>query len=66
MAKEVTGQKSVENVSIGMVIDERAGLSPRIISHYDIEVIPLRIIWEEGENVAGENVCQRIKEAKKD
>jgi dihydroxyacetone kinase-like predicted kinase len=64
MAKEVTGQKSVENVSIGMVIDERAGLSPKIISHYDIEVIPLRIIWEEGENVAGENVCQRIKEAK--
>lgn len=64
MTKEVTGQESVENVSIGIVTDERAGLSSKIIGHYDIEVIPLRIIWEEGENVAGENICQRIKEAK--
>jgi len=64
MTKEVTGQKSVENVSIGIVTDERAGLNSKIIGHYDIEVIPLRIIWEEGENVAGENICQRIKEAK--
>lgn len=65
MAKEVTGQKSVDNVSIGIVVDERAGLSSKIIDHYDIEVIPLKIIWPEGENVAGENICQRIKEAKK-
>ena len=64
MTKEVTGQKSVENVSIGIVTDERAGLNSKIIGHYDIEVIPLRIIWEEGESVAGENICQRIKEAK--
>jgi hypothetical protein len=64
MTKEVTGQKSVEDVSIGIVTDERAGLSPKIISHYDIEIIPLKITWEEGESVAGENICQRIKEAK--
>lgn len=64
MTKEVTGQKSVENVSIGVVTDERAGLNSKIINHYDIEIIPLRIIWEEGEEVAGENVCQRIKDAK--
>ncbi len=64
MTKEVTGQKSVENVSIGIVTDERAGLSSKIIEHYDIEVIPLRIIWQEGENVPGENICQKIREAK--
>lgn len=64
MTKEITGQKSVENVSIGIVTDERAGLNSKIIGHYDIEVIPLRIVWEEGENIAGENICQRIKEAK--
>jgi hypothetical protein len=65
MAKEVTGEKSVENVSIGIVADERAGLSSKIVNHYGIEVIPLKITWPEGENVAGENICQRIKEAKK-
>jgi DegV family protein with EDD domain len=65
MAKEVTGEKSVENVSIGVIVDERAGLSAKIVSHYGIEVIPLRISWPEGESIIGENICQRIKEAKK-
>lgn len=65
MAKEVTGEKSVENVSIGIIADERAGLSSKIVNHYGIDVIPLRITWPEGESVIGENICQRIKEAKK-
>ena len=64
MAKEVTGEKSVENVSIGIIVDERAGLSSKIVNHYNIEVIPLRITWPEGESINGENICQRIKEAK--
>jgi len=29
MAREVIGEKSIENVSIGLVIDERAGLTQR-------------------------------------
>lgn len=66
MAKEVTGEKSVENVSIGLVVDERSGLSSKITSHYGIEVIPLKISWPEGENIMGENICRRIKEAKKE
>jgi fatty acid-binding protein DegV len=61
----VTGEESVENVSIGIITDERAGLSSKIVNHYGIDVIPLRINWPEGENVTGENICQRIKEAKK-
>jgi len=65
MAKEVTGEKSVENVSIGIIADERAGLSSKIVNHYRIEVIPLRITWPEGECLCGDNICQRIKEAKK-
>jgi hypothetical protein len=65
MAKEVTGEKSVENVSVGIVVDERAGLSAKIVAHYGIEVIPLKISWPEGESIVGENICQRIKEAKK-
>lgn len=65
MAKEVTGEKSVENVSIGIIVDERSGLSSKIVNHYGIEVIPLRITWPEGESIPGDNICQRIKEAKK-
>ncbi|MDD5569439.1 MAG: DegV family protein [Candidatus Pacebacteria bacterium] len=65
MAREVVGEDSVENVSIGIVIDERAGLSQKIIQHYDIEVIPLRINWPEEEGLAGVSVCEKIKDAQK-
>jgi hypothetical protein len=65
MAKEVVGEKSIESVSIGLVIDERAGLTSKIINHYNIEVIPFKINWPEGENLAGNTVCEKIKEAQK-
>lgn len=66
MAMEIVGAESVvKDVSIGIVIDERAGLSQKIIQHYDIEVIPFRINWPEEQDLAGENVCEKIKEAKK-
>ncbi len=65
MAREVIGEKSIESVSIGIIIDERAGLTAKIIDHYDIEVIPFKITWPEGESLAGNTVCEKIKEAKK-
>ncbi|GMX58902.1 MAG: hypothetical protein MCSN_5560 [Candidatus Microsyncoccus archaeolyticus] len=64
MAREVIGEKSIEDVSIGIIIDERAGLTSKIIDHYDIEVIPFKISWPEGEGLAGNTVCEKIKEAK--
>lgn len=66
MAMEIVGEESVlKDVSIGVIIDERAGLSQKIIQHYDIEVIPFKINWPEEQNLTGENVCEKIKEAKK-
>jgi len=65
MAREVIGEKSIEDVSIGIIIDERVGLTSKIIDHYDIEVIPFKISWPEGENLPGNTVCEKIKEAKK-
>jgi dihydroxyacetone kinase-like predicted kinase len=65
MAREVIGEKSIESVSIGIVVDERAGLTTKIINHYDIEVIPFKINWPEGENLPGNTICEKIKEAKK-
>ncbi len=66
MAMEIVGAESIlKDVSIGIVIDERAGLSQKIISHYNIEVIPFRINWPEEQNLDGENVCEKIVQAKK-
>ena len=65
MAREVVGEKSIESVSIGLVIDERAGLTSKIINHYNIEVVPFKISWPGGESLAGNTICEKIKEAKK-
>ncbi|MDD5555171.1 MAG: DegV family protein [Candidatus Pacebacteria bacterium] len=65
MAREVAGEKSIESVSIGLVIDERAGLTSKIINHYNIEVVPFKISWPGGEGLAGNTICEKIKEAKK-
>ena len=65
MAREVIGEKSIESVSIGLVVDERAGLTQKIINHYRIEVVPFKISWPGGESLAGDTVCEKIKEAKK-
>ncbi len=65
MAKEVAGEQSIEKVSIGIVIDERAGLGQKIIQHYDINIIPFKIDWPEGETLGGCSICEKIKEAEK-
>jgi DegV family protein with EDD domain len=65
MAKEVAGEQSIEKVSIGIVIDERAGLGQKIIQHYNISIIPFKIDWVEGENLVGNSVCEKIKEAER-
>jgi dihydroxyacetone kinase-like predicted kinase len=66
MAMEIVGEESVvKDVSVGIVIDERAGLSQKIIQHYNIEVIPFKINWPEEQSLSGESVCEKIIEAKK-
>jgi DegV family protein with EDD domain len=65
MAKEVAGEQSIERVSIGIVIDERAGIGQKIIQHYGIDIIPFKIDWPEGEALNGCSICEKIKEAEK-
>lgn len=63
MAKEVGGEESVKKVSIGIVVDEVADLTEKIIDRYQIEVVRFKIDWPEGEKLAGENIYQKLKEA---
>ncbi|MDD4409548.1 MAG: DegV family protein [Candidatus Pacebacteria bacterium] len=65
MAKEVAGEQSIEKISIGIVIDERAGLGQKIIQHYNINIIPFKIDWPEGEALGGCSICEKIKEAER-
>jgi len=65
MAKEVIGEESVRKVSIGIVTDELADLTSKIIERYQIEVIPYKIDWPNGDNLPGDNIYQKMREAKK-
>jgi DegV family protein with EDD domain len=65
MAKEIAGEPSVRKVSIGIVTDELADLTQKIIERYQIEVIPFKIDWPEGEKLKGENIYQKMREAER-
>jgi len=65
MSKEVVGEESIKKTSIGLVTDEIADLTQKIADHYQIEVVPYKVNWPEGENLPGENIYQKMREAEK-
>jgi dihydroxyacetone kinase-like predicted kinase len=65
MAKEVVGEESVKKVSIGIITDELADLTQKIVERYKIEVVPFKVVWKEGEKLRGENLYQKMKEAER-
>jgi len=65
MAKEMAGEESVRKISIGIVTGEVVDLTKKITEHYQIEVVPFKVDWPEGENLPGENIYQKMREADK-
>lgn len=65
MAREVVGEESIRKVSIGIVTDEIADLTKKITERYQIEVVPYKLNWPEGEGLPGENIYQKMREAEK-
>jgi len=65
MVKEVVGEPSVREVSIGIVTDDVAGLLPKIVERYQIEIVPAILDRSEGEKIAGLNIYQKMREAER-
>jgi len=65
MAKEVVGEESLKKVSIGIVTDEVADLTPKIIERYQIEVVPYIYDWPEEKKLSGKNIYQKMRKAEK-
>ncbi|MFH0987447.1 MAG: DegV family protein [Patescibacteria group bacterium] len=63
MAKEVVGEESLRETSIGIVTDAITDLTPKIIERYQIETISFVIEWREGGELTGENIYQKMREA---
>lgn len=66
MAKEVVGEDSVRKISIGIVTDDVAGLLPKILERYQIEIVKIKCDWPEVEKFPGENLYQKMREAEKE
>lgn len=64
MAKEISGEKSTEE-SIGIAVDESCPINEKTRERYQIEVVPLRYSWPPEEELPGENIFQKMREAEK-
>lgn len=66
MAKEVTGEPSVRKVSVGVVTEGNIVLlSEKILERYQVETVNAITDWPAGENLPGENIFQKMREADK-
>lgn len=63
MTKEITGQPSLREISIGIVTDDIASISSKILERYQIELAQTKFEWPEMEKLEGENIYQKIKKA---
>jgi len=50
---------------IGLIVGETSSLPKETINRYQMAVIPYVIDWEEGKNLAGKNVFEKMREAEK-
>ncbi len=63
MTKEILGQPSLREVSVGIVTENIASISPKILERYKIELAQAKFEWPEMEKLEGENIYQKIKKA---
>lgn len=63
MTKEISGQPSLREVSIGIVTDDISSMPKKILERYQIELAYTKFEWPEMEKLEGENVYQKIKKA---
>ena len=64
MAKEVVGEPSIRKVSIGIVTENNIACLPeKVVERYQIETVDAIVDWPEGENLPGENIYQKMREA---
>lgn len=63
MTKEILGEPSMKKVSIGLVTDQLANLTDKIIERYKIDVVPYIYDWPEENLLRGENIYQKMRDA---
>ena len=62
MAKEVVGEPSLRQVSIGIVTEDITSLPSKVLQKYRIEIASAILDWPDLEKIPGENVYQKMRE----
>lgn len=65
MTKEISGEEPLKKVSIGLVTENVADLTEKILEKYQIEEVPAILDWPEVVNLPGENIYQKMREAER-
>lgn len=67
MAKQLqTGKEEIVSTpTIGIVADEMCDFTQEMIDQYKIRIIPLKFFWPEGKDIKGDNLYEKMIEAKK-
>ena len=63
MTKEILGEPSMKKVSIGLITDQLANLTDKIVERYKIDVVPYIYDWPEESILRGENIYQKMRDA---
>ncbi len=62
MAREVGGEPSLRQVSIGIVTEDITSLPSKVLEKYRIETASAILNWPDLEKIPGENVYQKVRE----
>lgn len=63
MTKEIAGEKSVKENSVGIVVEQTCDMPEKIIEKYQLGFVRHILDWPAGEKLKGENVYEKMREA---
>lgn len=63
MSREIAKEPSQEIISIGLVTENIASLTEKIIERYQIQIVNAKFSWPELEKIEGDNIYQKIRKA---
>ena len=65
MAISIAGKKLLKKNNLGIVIEETSDIPKKIIEKYKLGFVSFTINWPEGDDLKGDNIYQKMREADK-
>ncbi len=66
MTKQIFQESLLEQGGVGIVVENVAALSEKLIEKYEIEVVPVKYEWAAVEKFPGNNIWEKMRNAKEE